>query len=129
MTSVEFDTRELTVLADDMVRASEQASREIAATLEKGAVNIKKRLRADFRQSAHFKQVARTVDYDRIGSDDQVRFEIGPNTDFASAHLENIAYFGGSNGGGGTVPDPRVALDAETPAILRYVDEALGRLL
>ena len=41
----------------------------------------------------------------------------------------NIAYFGGARGGGGTVADPKTALDAEIPNFEAQLADILGGIL
>ena len=59
--------------------------------------------------------------------------EIGPATGGrVVGDLAHLAYFGGANGGGGTVRDPEVHLEAEAPNLEEYagkvLDDLLGRL-
>ena len=109
---IRIDTSELTALAADLGRVPLKVAREIPAVVTKGALNIKDQLRSDLAGSQHFKGASHTVGFDLL--DGGFAAEIGPSSEAGSpGNIANIAYFGGSQGGGGSVADPRVALEAE----------------
>lgn len=109
---IRIDASELTVFAAELGRVPLKVAREIPAVVTKGALNIKEQLREDLAGSQHFKGAARSVSFDVL--DSGFAAEIGPSSEAGSpGNIANIAYFGGSHGGGGTVADPRVALEAE----------------
>ena len=54
--------------------------------------------------------------------------EVGPRKGKPGS-IANIAYFGGANGGGGTVPDPRGALEAEAPRFEKALTDLVGEIL
>ena len=120
-----FDFSELDALAQSFAQAERAALPKVRGVVSKGALNIRNQMREEAGRSRHFK-FAPSITYDmREGGafgGGFVEAEIGPNKRFRSARLANIAYFGGANGGGGTVPDPRGALEAELPAF----EKALG---
>jgi len=118
-----IDASELREFAADMRRYPEQLRRHIRPVVEKGAVKIKTQMREEMSRSRHFKGVTLSITYDLIDRVGGVEAEIGPLPGRPGS-LANIAYFGGSRGGG-TVPDPRGALEAEVPAFER----ALGALM
>lgn len=128
MAKIEFDTSELNTLAADLTQAPAALEGKIAPVVEKGALNIKNQLVAEMRSSRSFKAVADAISYDIHGGQmfggGIIEAEIGPVRG-SPGSLANIAYFGGANGGGGTVADPQDALDAETPKF----EQALGDLL
>ena len=110
--SVNFDASEVREFAADLTRASMKVAQGTPAVVSKGALNIKKQLTQEMAGSRHFKGAAHTVSYDLL--DGGFAAEIGPSSESGSpGNLANLAYFGGSNGGGGTVADPREALTAE----------------
>ena len=126
---IRIDTSELTALAADLGRVPLKVAREIPAVVTKGAMNIKDQLRSDLAGSIHFKGASRSVGFDVL--DGGFAAEIGPSSEAGSpGNIANIAYFGGSHGGGGTVADPRIALDAEAPkfesALAAVVAKALS---
>ena len=126
MAKVEFDTSELNALAADLTQAPAELDGKILPVVEKGALNIKNQLVSEMRASKHFKGVARGISYDIHGGQmfgrGVIEAEIGP-TKGSPGSLANIAYFGSSRGGG-TVPDPQGALEAEMPKF----EDALGNL-
>ena len=116
--SLNFDASEVREFAADLGRVPLKIAGEIPAVISKGALNIKNQLRSEMAGSRHFKGAAHTVGYDIL--DGGFAAEIGPSSEAGSpGNLANLAYFGGSNGGGGTVEDPRAALDAEEPKFLK----------
>ena len=99
-------------LSADMKQLPATLVRHIIPINHKAGVNIKKQLKDEMGGSTHFKGVTRSISYDII--EQGMGVEVGPSAEPGSAgNLANIAYFGGSNGGGGTVSDPLDALEAE----------------
>lgn len=124
------DASEIHSLARDFGRVSPQVVRKVEAIMPKTGLAMKKRMQADFRASAHFKQVAQSVDYDVKTSSGGIQVEVGPNAARSpSAALAGIAYFGTSKGGGATVPDPRVPMAAEEAVFMRFLEAAVEGLL
>lgn len=102
------------------LRAASDVSGEVEKVVFKGAMNIKKDLQGQLRGSAHFKGVAPSVTFDIEG----LSAEIGPERGAGSgAPLAHFAYWGGANGGGGTVEDPEEALKREIPTFTKHVLE------
>lgn len=128
---MEIDTSELRSLAVDMRSAGDLIGKNVRAVVSRGALNIKNQLRREMRESRHFPTVARSINYDihRAGfsSGDIIEAEIGPERG-SPGSLANVAYFGTSRGGG-TVPDPQGALDAEAPRFEEALSDILGDLL
>ena len=126
MASVSIDTSEVRALAADMRQVDERMNRYVLGIVEKGANNIKNQLRAEMSASRHFKGATSAITYDLnlkgFGGGGIIEAEIGPERGRPGS-IANIAYFGGSNGGGGTVPDPQGALDAELPNFSRALEE------
>lgn len=131
---VTVDTSDLRSLAAVLDQAPATVERGLRGAVVKGAVAIKNQLRREMQASEYFKGAARSIDFDvREGTFFGVKLveaEIGPRTGSGEpGALANIAYFGGARGGGGTVPDPQKALDAEAPrfeaAIAGLLDGAL----
>lgn len=118
--SVNFDASEVRQFAADLTRAGMKVAQGVPPIVVKAAVNIKKQLSAEMASSASFGALSGMsfdLDPDRFGA------EIGPKKGSGGAAKlgfgYNIAYFGGSNGGGGTVPDPSGALKAEVPNFIK----------
>lgn len=102
---------ELYALAHDFGLMPDKYVKKIRPIFNKTALEIKRGMQKDFYGSRHFKQVARSIDYDikehGFAGAGILQAEIGPDAARnPSAPLAGIAYFGGSNGGGGTVRDP-----------------------
>ena len=112
-----FDAGELRQVAADLAKGVDLA--DVEKVVSKGALNVKTQLRAEASKSRHFR-LSRHITYDMRG---YTEAEIGPEARGAGS-LAGIAYFGGRHGGGGTLPDPQGALDAEAP---RFAEE-LGKL-
>ena len=121
------DASELRALIADLREAPKLVRREARAVISKGALNIKNQMRDEVARSRHFR-FAHTVSYDIRVSGDTIEAEIGPETGGVGS-LAGFAYFGGVNGGGGTVPDPQGALDAEAPNVEKYLDALITKAL
>lgn len=115
---ISIDASEAGVLAADMRAVDSRLTRWVGPVIEKGANNIKKELQAEMRTSSSFGVVAPGISYDLTSSGSSFEAEVGP-VKGSPGSLANIAYFGGSRGGGGTVADPQGALDSEAP---RFAD-------
>lgn len=131
---VSLDDSELRLLSQDLGLVPNGLIPKVKGVVRKGAVNVKNSMQQDFKNSTHFKPVARSIDFDEISSDvfgaTSFAAEIGPNKSrHPAAGLAGIAYFGGAHGGGGTVRDPAEALVEEAPAFEEYLAQALEGLL
>lgn len=105
----------------DLRRASAVVRMGVPAVVSRGALNIKNQMAEEMRSSRHFKGAASSISYDLTHAGTGA--DIGPDKGSGGGALGNIAYFGTSRGGG-TVPDPQGALEAEVPNF----ETALGRL-
>lgn len=113
-------------LSADLGRIASRALPEADAIVKKGAQNVKDDMVSDAEGSRHFRSIARSISYDRAYSGGQVAYEVGPDKDRGGG-LGNIAYFGGANGGGGSL-DIDGPLKAEEPRLLKALDDWLGGL-
>lgn len=120
-----IDDFELRRFTADLRRSSATVRMGTPAVVKKGADNIKNQMVEEMGRSRHFKGTAPSISYDL--TDAGTGAEIGPvkkmGKGSGGGNAANIAYFGTSRGGG-TVPDPQGALDAEVPNF----ETALGRL-
>lgn len=121
---------EIHELARDLGQVPGKLARNVEKVIPKTGLEMKKRMQADFRKSKHFKQVAKSVDYEVMRADGSISAAIGPNKDRdSSAPLAGIAYFGSSKAGGGTVPDPVVPMRLEAPKFFGFMEMAAEGLL
>lgn len=117
-------------LVADMASMGDPLAREIRGPIAKGALNIKTGMRSDLAQSAHFGQAASSVTYDTRQGMSFAEAEIGPETaGQVVGDLAHFAWFGGANGGGGTVRDPQAVLDEEAPRLESALGDVLDRLI
>ncbi len=123
--SVSIDMSEVRALAVDMRQAVRKVTGETKRIVAKGAVEIKKDLRAKMAGSKHFKGFTPAITYDVL--DGGLSAEIGPERGKPGSG-GNLAYFGSSRGGG-TVEDPIEALLREAPEVERRLSDLLGGLL
>lgn len=129
MPEISIDAHEVRELAADFTRVPGELSRHAIPVLSKGALNIKNQMRESFEASgnAGFRFVGRTVSYDLHTEGNELSAEIGPTK--PAGALANVAIFGTPRGGG-TVADPREALEAEGPrfekALADLAEELFG---
>ena len=126
-----MDYSEVTDAALHLKEVPAKAIPKVRGVVVKGAVNIKNQMRRDAEASSSFSAIAPTIDFDihqgAFGGSSAINAEIGPDAakDEAAA-LAGFAYFGGAKGGGGTVSDPREALNAEEPRFLENIAKVAG---
>lgn len=118
-------------LSADLGRIAASALPEVDAITKKGADNVKKQMIEDVKASPHFSSkrgrgLQGSISYDRAYSAGEVGYEIGPDK-ARGGGIGNIAYFGGANGGGGTL-DIDGPLKAEEPRLMKALDDFLGGL-
>lgn len=114
-------------LSADLRALPEHARSDARQVIKRGAVNVKRQLVSEMQTSPSFRGVASAISFDMEERAGSVEAVIGP-TKGAPGSLANIAYWGGSRGGG-TVPDPKGALDAEAPVASAYLLDLLARHL
>lgn len=119
---------DLRQLAVDLGNVDKKMQREVNAVVKKAAVNIKNTMREDFSRSKHFHQIGSSVSFDIVEDSEGVEAEIGPNKRYRAGRLANIAYFGSSRGGGGTV-DVENGLRKEAPAFYQHMRRVMGDVL
>lgn len=124
-----IDTSELRAVTAALTSSTAHVERDVRQVVSKGALKIKRQLVAEMGASSHFKGIAQSITYDLTGNAFFSEAQIGPKSGEGEAgNLANIAYFGGSRGGG-TVPDPQGALDTEAPRFEKALGDILGGLL
>jgi len=125
--SIRIDASEFRTFASDMFRGLDRVPDEAHRVVERAAVNIKDDLQRQMRGSTHFRPVASGINYDMRAGYLTSQAEIGPARGRPGS-LANIAYFGGANGGGGTVEDPDAALGREIPNLERHLADVVEGL-
>lgn len=116
-----IETEGIDELAADMRSATAKLRDDVGQIISKGALNIKLQIKNDFRKSDHFGStkpggIIQNVRYNLDRKADSLEAEIAPFVDNdGTGGLTGIAIHGGSRGGGGTVADPIIALQAEAP--------------
>jgi hypothetical protein len=125
-----WDASELEALAADLNKSAAAVATELRAVMSKAGVNIKKQMREEMRGSEHFKGAAHRISYDiTTPAADTLLLEVGPTHGAGDpGSLANIAYFGTSRGGG-TVPDPMGALEAEAARTVAWLEKLVGGVL
>lgn len=101
----------------------------VKQVISKGSVKVKNQIKRDFRASKHFKGVT-DVSYKLESGVGYVESTIAPfveNDGYGS--LTGIAIHGTSRGGGGTVADPLIALQAEEPFFMSAIGDVVGKVL
>lgn len=135
MASVTVDTREARVFEQDLRKVPGELARHVIPVLKKGAVQIKRQLTEEMRDSKHFKGFANiSFDVEMLQGfgGGEAHAIIGPEKNSPGSGA-NIAYFGTSRKsgkrGGGTVPDPKEALKAETPNFEKALADLVEKLI
>ena len=125
--SFNIDTSEVRAFVAELGRMPARTRAALPPIVAKGAVNIKKQLQAEMGASRSFGHLASGISYDL--EDGGMTAKIGPHKKYtgqkkAPRRGANIAYFG-TYKGGGTVPDPKEALEAEVPAFRKHILDAV----
>lgn len=120
---------EMRRLATDVAKAAGRLAslEDVDAVMKKGATVIKDGQNENLAGSAHFRGISGSVTYDRVGALGGVAYEGGPDKDRRGGALANIAFFGGSRGGG-TV-DFDGPIEAEMPEIEKHLADIIEDLL
>ena len=116
-------------LASDLASSPERVMREVKSVVSKGSLNIKNQLVSEAQGSRSFGQIARSIGYELTETGNSVEGEIGPDSSRNSAGGLLMAYYGQSRGGGGTLPDPLGALEAEGPNFIAALERLDGVIL
>ena len=124
-------SEDLRRLQADLAQSPKRVASVADKVIRRTALEIKRGMQKDLRGSRYFKTIAQSVDYDlhsgEFGGSRAFGAEIGPNaTRDPSAALAGIAYFGGANGGGGTVRDPAEILAEQADLMVAHIREQIG---
>ena len=127
------DASELESFAVDLGRAGDKALKDVEKVVFKGAMNVRNGMRKEMASSKSFGALAPTINFDMDVQPNGIEAEVGPakRSGTASRGLgfgANIAYFGTSRGGGGTV-DFLKPFEEEKPRFEQAIQEVLGDIL
>ncbi|WP_314325442.1 hypothetical protein [Paenarthrobacter ilicis] len=129
MAGMEIDGSELNDLGDSFAQAASRIIPETRKVVEKGSLNVKKDIQASFRGSS-FEGAVRNIRYRVENTEDGIEGSIAPYLEQEGyGSLVGIALYGSSRGGGGTVVDPLVALQAEAPRFEKALSDVVGLVL
>lgn len=120
---------DLARLAADLASAPERVMREVRQVVSKGSLNVKQQLISEAQGSRSFRSLSRSIGYELNATSDSVEGEIGPDRSRNSSAGLLMAYYGQSRGGGGTLPDPLLALQAEEPGFVAALENVAGVVL
>lgn len=120
---------DLEQLASDLASSPERVMREVRQVVSKGSLNIKNQLVSEAQGSSHFRSVSRSIGYDLNETGNSVDGEVGPQKERDGSAGLLGAYWGWSRGGGGTLPDPINALEAEGPNFIAALEDVAGVVL
>lgn len=120
---------DLARLAADLASAPDRVVREVKQVVSKGSLNVKQQLVSEAQGSRSFRSLGRSIGYDLNSTADSVEGEIGPDKSRNSSAGLLMAYYGQSRGGGGTLPDPLLALQAEEPGFVAALENVAGVVL
>lgn len=114
-------------LAHDLGVEADTILDRVRPVIAKAAVNIKQQLRDEMGASVHFRKAAHKISYETVELAGAVEARIGPTHGAGDpGSIANVAYFGGARGGGRTVPDPKIAAEAEIPATIDWLGRVTG---
>lgn len=127
--SVDVDASQVRAMVSEMGKIPGRVEPEVEAVVKRAAVNVKTALRAGAKGSKWFRRIEPSISFDRhagLGLR-TIAYEVGPRVGVAQGSLGGIAYFGGANGGGGTL-DLDGPLADEEPKMLSYLAQALEKV-
>ena len=127
------DASELRIFAADLGRSGSKVLKDAEGVVFKGAMNVRNGMRKEMASSRSFGALAPAINFDMDVRPNGIEAEIGPakRSGTASRGLgfgANIAYFGTSRGGGGTV-DFMKPFEDEVPRFEKAIGEVLKDVL
>lgn len=127
------DASELRSFAADLGRSGAGVLGEVEKVVFKGAMNVRNGMRREMASSRSFGALAPSINFDMDVQPNGIEAEIGPakRSGAASRGLgfgANIAYFGTSRGGGGTV-NLMKPFDEEKPRFEKAIGDVIRDVL
>lgn len=124
------DVTDVRRLAEDLGRAPARVAREVPKVVERGALNVKRRMQADAKasHSGHARHFAGSISYDRASKGLRgVAFEVGPDKERSQGALGNLLYFGSAKNA--PTLDIEAGLIEEQPRFIKALGELAVREL
>lgn len=121
-----IDAKEIDRLAYDLGEIPDRVVKKVRPVVSKGALNIKNQLQREAKASEHFAPLSRSIGYEMTDDADGVSAEVGPDPERSGSAGLLGAYWGWSRGGGDSLPDPLLALEAEEPRFVQSLAEVAG---
>lgn len=128
MSAMMMDVSQVKAFGAKLAAAPEKKLRKAAQITKRGAQNVKNDIRADLStaRSARRKFARIQIGYEMETRGNVVQAKIAPHAGGVN-NLDNIAFFGGANGGGGTHKFYQHA-EAEMSRFASYIQELAGEL-
>lgn len=124
---IEFDTHEVTVLADAITKASAVAVKDIEPVIFRGAIQIKKDAQRRISGHPHYRRLRYAIDFDTFRSLKGPAAEIGPNHAKPQGNLGHIPEYGSPTSP--PIPYMRPAADAEEPRFAKAMEDLAVKAL
>lgn len=124
---IEFDTHEVTVLADAITKASAPKRADVEAVVFVGALHIKKDAQRRISGHRRFRRLKYAIDFDTYYSLKGPAAEIGPNHSKPQGNLGHIAEYGSPTSE--SMPYMRPAADAEQPKFAKAMEDLAVKAL
>jgi hypothetical protein len=124
---IEFDTHEVTVLADALTKASAPARADVEAVVFRGAIQIKKDAQRRISGHPRWRRLRYAIDFDTYFSLKGPAAEIGPNHAKPQGNLGHIPEYGGLRSA--PIPYMRPAADAEEPKFAKAMEDLAVKAL
>jgi hypothetical protein len=124
---MKIDAREVTALADAVIKASGPAMASVSKVVAKGALNIKTDAARRASGIRHAPAYPRSISYDLHQSMRGPAADIGPDKDRRQGALGNILEYGTIKNA--PIPHIRPAADAEEPRFVRAMEDLAVKAL
>jgi len=131
---VVLDDAPLREFARTLERTTPQATKEVRATIARGALEIKRRMQSEATGEPRFRRVAASISYDTFNGVDVFGADVGPEVGVGKGKgrsqggVAGFAYEG-SAVSGPVFPDPQGALESEAKVVEEHIANAVAKLL
>lgn len=124
---ITFDTSDAKRFAAELELAGERMPATVRPVVQRGALNIKRGAQARVGRGPYTPGYASSISYDSKETAAGVSAEIGPDKGRAQGALGNLIEYGSEHNA--PIPHLGPALEAEAPALERYLEDAVLRAL